>query len=563
MQIKEIISNKLKNVLDLEENEIYDLLEVPSDKAMADIALPCFKLAKVLKTSPIIIAENLKEKLTTDELITSIEAVSGYLNFKIGIEYYLNEVKEDIEKYKEEYGASDIGNGKTIVIDYSSTNIAKPFHIGHIRSTLIGDSLKRIARRLGYKTIGVNHLGDYGTQFGMLISAYKKWGNKEEIEKNPIDELLKLYVKFNSLQEENPKLREEAHYWFKELENSNPEAIEIWQWMKDLSLKEFNRVYKILEIEFDSYNGEAFYQDKMDRVVKLLEDKNLIEESEGCKIVNLGEDMPPVIIKKSNDTTTYATRDIAAAIYRKETYDFEENIYVVATEQNLHFKQLFKLLEMMGFEWAKKCKHVAFGMVSVQDGALSTRKGKVLYLEDVLNKAINKTLEIITERNPELENKEQIAKDIGIGAIKFQELYNQRIKDYVFNWDKALSFEGETGPYVQYTFARCNSLIKKSNTTPEISNIKQELIIESEKDLIKEIYDLKDTIKYAFEKYEPFYITRKITEIAKLYNRYYYENQIITEDIEQTKHRVAISYIVKTVIKSALKLLGINTPERM
>lgn len=564
MNYKEKLIEILKKEIDLPEEELDRLIEIPSDSTLGDYALPCFAFAKTLRKAPQMISQDLKSKLVIEPYFERVEAVGPYLNFFISKSSLLRSLKEKIETEKEEFGKSDMGQNRNVVIDYSSTNIAKPFHIGHIRSTLIGNSIYRIANRLGFKAVGVNHLGDYGTQFGMLIAAYKKWGNKEEIEKNPIDEFLKLYVRMNKEIEEDPEKREEAHYWFKKLEEEDEEAQKIWKWMRDLSLFEFNKVYDRLKIEFDSYNGEAFYQDKIGAVIEELSEKNLLKESDGCEIIDLEKyNLTPLIITKSNGTSTYATRDIAAAEYRKKTYDFYKNIYVVATEQNLHFKQLFQTLELMGYEWAKDCVHVGFGMVSVEDGALSTRKGKVLYLEDVLNKAEEKTLEIIKERNPQLENKEEIASKVGIGAIKFQELYNQRIKDYVFNWDKTLSFEGETGPYVQYTYARANSVIEKSGIAPTISDIKEELMNEQELQLFKKIYQIPDVIKDAFEKYEPYLISRKLMDVVKDFNRYYYNNQIISDDIELTKHRLGIAFLIKTVIKSQLSLLGIETVEKM
>lgn len=564
MDFKKALISILKESIEIDENELNKIIEVPNDDSHGDLALPCFSFAKKLKKAPQMIASELKDKLKIEPYFDKIEAVGPYLNFFISKDALVNSVVSRIKDEGVNYGSSDIGNGRSVVIDYSSTNIAKPFHIGHIRSTLIGNAIYRIANRIGFKAVGVNHLGDYGTQFGMLISAYKKWGNKEEIEKNPIDEFLKLYVRINKEIEENPEKREEAHYWFKKLEENDPEAKKIWSWMRELSLVEFNKVYDRLKIKFDSYNGEAFYQDKIESVVNELREKNLLTESDGCEIIDLEKyGLTPLIITKSNGTSTYATRDIAAAEYRKKTYDFYKNIYVVATEQNLHFKQLFKTLELMGYDWAKDCVHVGFGMVSVEDGSLSTRKGKVLYLEDVLNKAEEKTLEIIKSRNPNLENKEEVAKKVGIGAIKFQELYNQRIKDYVFNWDKTLSFEGETGPYVQYTFARANSVIQKSGIKPSYDDINPDFTNDEELKLFKEIAKIPNVILDSFDKYEPYFISRQIMEVVKEFNRYYYNNPIISEDEKLTKHRLAVAEVVKTVIASQLSLLGIETVERM
>ncbi len=454
--------------------------------------------------------------------------------------------------------------GKTVIVEFSSPNIAKPFHIGHIRTTVIGNSLKKIYKFLGYNTISINHLGDYGTQFGMLISAYKKWGDKEIIESNPIQELLKLYVRFNTEADENPALKDEARYWFKELENKNPEAIELWQWIRDISLKEFNRVYNLLNIEFDSFAGESFYSDKMPRVIKELEEKELMQESNGAQIVDLEPyGMPPALIQKSDGSTLYTTRDIAAAIYRKEQYDFYKNIYVVASQQNLHFKSWIKVVELMGYDWAEDCIHVPFGMVSLEDGTLSTRKGRVVFLEDVLKKAIESTKEIIDERHPDLENKEEIAKQVGIGAVIFQELFNQRIKDYVFNWDRTLSFEGETGPYVQYTHARASSLLEKGEF--DMNDKVQYSLLDNEEEIniCRLLYNFPGVILDSCAKNEPYFITRHIVEIAKEFNKYYNSTSIIVEDEEIKKARLSLVYATKIVIKTGLALLGIEAPNKM
>ena len=434
-------------------------------------------------------------------------------------------LKETIEK-KEDFGKVNYGENKNVVVEYSSTNIAKPFHIGHIRSTVIGDSLKRIYKFLGYNTIAINHLGDYGTQFGMLIYAYKTWGSKEAIEENPIDELLKLYVKVNGVCEEDKDVKDKCRYWFKELENGNEEAVEIWKWFKEVSLKEFNRVYDMLDIHFDSYNGESFYSDKMPALIEELRSKNVLEESEGAEVINLEEyDLPPAIVVKSDGTTIYLTRDLAAAKYRHENYRPYKNIYVVGSQQSLHFKQLKSALKKAGFDWYDEIVHVPFGMVSLEDGTLSTRKGKVVYLEDVLNKATDKVREILDNREKEqhqkIENKEELSQAVGIGAIKFQELFNGRIKDYTFNWDKTLSFEGETGPYVQYVHARICSLLTKGNF--DINNEFDASLLnkESEIDIIRILYNFTNVVIDACEKCEPYYITRYTVELAKNFNKFY------------------------------------------
>lgn len=561
---KEVVNTiyNIENSLDKE--EIEKLIEVPPNYDMGDYAFPCFRLAKTFRKAPNLIATELKEKIGANEYFEKIENVGPYLNFFINKEKLTETVLEEILEKKDDYGAQDIGKGRNIIVEFSSPNIAKPFHIGHIRSTVIGNSLYKICKFLGFNAIAINHLGDYGTQFGMLIAAYKKWGDKEVIENDPINELLKLYVKFNAEAEKDEALKEEARYWFKELENKNEEALELWQWIRDISLREFNRVYDLLNIKFDSYAGESFYSDKMDRVIEELEAKDLLKESEGAKIVDLEEyDMPPALIQKSDGSTLYITRDIAAAIYRKEHYDFYKNIYVVASQQNLHFKQLIKILELMGYEWANDCIHVPFGMVSLEDGTLSTRKGRVVFLEDVLNKAIENTKNIIEEKNPNLENKEEVAKQVGIGAVLFQELFNSRIKDYVFTWERTLSFEGETGPYVQYTHARANSLLEKGEFKLDDKVDYSLLKAEEEIDLARLLYNFPQAVLDAYEKLEPSFITRHVTEIAKAFNKFYNSCPILSEEEELKKARLSLVYATKITIKTGLDLLGIAAPDKM
>ncbi|TCU67460.1 arginyl-tRNA synthetase [Tissierella praeacuta] len=565
LNFREEVVNLIKSQVDvLTEEEISSLIEVPPSYDMGDYAFPVFRLAKAFRKAPPVIAEELADKFGENEYFEKIENNGPYLNFFINkgklIEVTLNEVKEKGIKY----GSSNMGNGKTVIVEYSSPNIAKPFHIGHIRTTVIGNALYKIYTFLGFDTVAINHLGDYGTQFGMLISAYKKWGNKEIIEADPINELLKLYVRFNTEAEEHEELRDEARYWFKELENGNEEALNLWEWIREISLKEFNKVYDMLNIKFDSYAGESFYSDKMPAVIKELKEKGLMKESEGAYLVDLEEyGMPPALIMKSDGSTLYTTRDIAAAFYRKKTYDFYKNIYVVASQQNLHFKAWMKVIELMGYDWAKDCVHIPFGMVSLEDGTLSTRKGRVVFLEDVLNTAIKNTLDIINERNPKLENKEEVAKQVGIGAVIFQELFNQRIKDYVFSWDRTLSFEGETGPYVQYTHARINSLLERGKFNID-DNINYSILnVDEEINIARLLYDFPKVVVDAMEKNEPYFITRHIVEIAKAYNKFYNSYPIITDDIEIKKARLMLSFTVKTVLKTGLDLLGIEAPERM
>lgn len=540
------------------------LIEVPPSYDMGDYAFPVFRLSKVFRKAPNLIAEELSKRFSDSEYFDKVENKGPYVNFFINKEKLVETVIDEIKLKGEKYGSSDLGKGKTVIVEYSSPNIAKPFHMGHLRTTVIGNSLYKIYKHLGFDTIAINHLGDYGTQFGMLISAYNKWGDWKVIEKEPINELLKLYVRYNEEAEKDEALLDEARYWFKELENGNKEAYSLWEWMRRVSLDEFNRVYDMLNIKFDSYAGESFYSDKMQRVIDELDDKKLLIESEGAYIVDLEEyGMPPALIKKSDGSTLYTTRDIAAAIYRKETYDFYKNIYVVASQQNLHFKQWFKVLELMGYEWAKDCIHIPFGMVSLEDGALSTRKGRVVFLEDVLNKAIESTLSIMEERNPDLDNKEEVAKQVGVGAVVFQELFNQRIKDYVFSWERTLSFDGETGPYVQYTHARANSLLEKGEFKKGDSVNYSLLSSGDEIDIIRMIYDFPKVVLDAMEKNEPFFITRQIVEIAKGFNKFYNSSQIIVEDQEIRNARLTLTYMVKNTIKIGLGLLGIDAPNRM
>ncbi len=551
-------------VVSLSQDEIVSLIEIPPSYDMGDYAFPTFRLAKEYRKSPNVIAEELAASISGNELFEKVQNQGPYVNFFINRTKLAEDVISEIMDKKEKYGSSDMGEGKKVIVEFSSPNIAKPFHIGHIRTTVIGNSLAKIYEFLGFNTITINHLGDYGTQFGMLISAYKKWGDRKVIEENPISELLKLYVRFNEEAEDKPELKDEARYWFKELENKNPEAMELWQWIRDISLKEFDRVYDMLNIKFDSYTGESFYSDKMPTVLEEMKGKGIIKESEGALIVDLEDyGMPPALIMKKDGSTLYTTRDIAAALYRKKHYDFHKNLYVVASQQNLHFKAWIKIVELMGHEWAKDCIHIPFGMVSLEEGTLSTRKGRVVFLEDVLNKAIESTKNIIEERNPNLENKDLVAKQVGIGAILFQELFNQRIKDYTFNWDRTLSFEGETGPYVQYTHARANSLLEKGNFNPEDKISLEKLTSDDETNIIRMLYDFPDIVVDAMEKNEPFYITRQIVEIAKAFNTFYNSTQIITDDEEAKKTRLALVYSTKTVIKTGLGLLGIDAPNKM
>lgn len=567
IDFKDKSAELIAKAANLNKDEIIRLIEVPPTFDMGDFAFPAFSLAKTMRKNPALIANEIADTIRDTEYFEKIETKGAYINFFINKKLMAKTFFEELRAEGDNYGKKNVGEGKTVVMDYSSTNIAKPFHIGHIRSTVIGDSIKRIFKFLGYKTVGINYLGDYGTQFGMLIQAYKMWGEKEKIEADPIPELLKLYVRINEEIKNDEDLHNKCRMWFKKLEDGDEEAVEIWKWFREVSLEEFNRVYKMLDIEFDSYNGESFYQDKMAATVKLLEDKNLLEDSEGAKIVNLDEfDLPPALIIKSDGSTIYLTREITATLYRKKVYDFYKSLYVVGSQQNLHFKQFRAVLKKMGYDWEKDCVHIAFGMVSAEDGALSTRSGNIIYLEDVLNKAVSKVRDILDEREKNGINgdydKEELAHAVGIGAVKFQELFNQRIKDYVFDWDKILSFEGETAPYVQYTHARICSLLKKGNFNieDEISNFD---LNEEEINIVRNIMRFTDVVIDASEKYEPYFITRYIVDLSKDFNKFYNAHKIITDDESTTNKRLLISYGVKTVIKEGLDLLGIRAPEQM
>ena len=544
--------------------EITALIEVPPNKDMGDFAFPCFKLAKVFRKAPNMIAAELSEKIEAKGVISNVTPLGGYINFFVNKSQLAETVIKDVLTKKEKYGHSDLGKDKTIVIDFSSPNIAKPFHIGHIRTTVIGNALYKIYDSQGYNTVRINHLGDYGTQFGKLIVAFKLWGNKEAVEANPIPELLKLYIQFHDEAEKHPEMEDEARAWFTKLENGDKEAKELWQWFRDESLKEFARVYDLLDIEFDSYNGESFYSDKMDRVIDIIKDKGLLQESQGTNIVDLEEyNMPPALITKNDGSTLYMTRDLAAALYRKENYDFEKCIYVVGSQQSLHFQQLFKVLELVGFEWAKDMVHVPFGMVALEEGTMSTRKGRVVFLEDVLKQAIEKTKETMLAKNPNALNVDEIAKQVGVGAVVFQELSNSRIKDYTFSWSRTLSFEGETGPYVQYTHARCCAVLRKAEEEVT-TDINYELLNDVDSaEVLKVIASFNKTILNAMRKNEPHIITRFVLDLAQAFNKFYHDNSILVEDSELRKARLALVCATRQALENGLKLLGMQAPERM
>ncbi|CDA09576.1 arginine--tRNA ligase [Intestinibacter bartlettii] len=559
------IANCLKEKIeDLTLEEIVALIEVPPNKDMGDFAFPCFKLAKVFRKAPNMIAADLAENIEAKGAISKVMPLGGYVNFFVNKSQLAETVINDVLTKKEKYGHTDLGQEKAVVIDFSSPNIAKPFHIGHIRTTVIGNALYKIYDSQGYNVVRVNHLGDYGTQFGKLIVAFKLWGSKEAVEANPIPELLKLYVKFHEEAEQKPEMEDEARAWFTKLENGDEEAKALWQWFRDESLKEFARVYDLLDIEFDSYAGESFYSDKMGVVIDQLKEKGLLVQSQGTNVVDLEEfNMPPALITKNDGSTLYMTRDLAAAIYRKNTYDFDKCIYVVGSQQSLHFQQLFKVLELMGYEWSKDLIHVPFGMVALEEGTMSTRKGRVVFLEDVLKQAVEKTKEIVLSKNPNAKNVEQIAKQVGVGAVVFQELSNSRIKDYTFSWSRTLSFEGETGPYVQYTHARCCAVLRKAEEEVT-ADINYDLLSEGDgAEVLKVIGSFNKAILAAMRKNEPHIITRFVLDLAQAFNKFYHDNPILVDDVEVRKARLALVAATRQTIENALALLGMHAPERM
>ena len=536
---------------------------MPPDPALGDYAFPCFRLAKPLRSAPPKIAEALCAAWKGEET-ASVQPVNGYMNFFLNRANFAAGIMAELQEKKDRFGSGEEGKGKTICLDYSSINIAKRFHIGHLSTTMIGHSLKRIYDFLGYTTVGINHLGDWGTQFGKMVCAYKKWGKKEDVEERGIDAMTELYVRFHKEAENDPALEDEGRAWFKKIEDNDPEAMEIFRWFKEVTLKDAARVYDVLGVSFDSYAGESFYNDKMEPVVQELRDKGLLVESQGAQVVDLEEDnMPPCLILKSDGATIYATRDLAAAIYRQNTYHFDKCLYVVAYQQDLHFRQVFRVLEKMGYPWAKDCVHVSFGMVSFEGEALSTRKGNMVLLEDLLNQAVQKAREIIEEKSPNLENKDEVARQVGIGAVVYTDLSNNRIKDIDFRWDRALNFDGESGPYVQYTHARCCSVARKapdfSGVTPDWSALTDD----EAQALLRLISRFPDVIREAAARYEPSMITRAVTDIAQAYNKYYYEHRILDGEPAQAAARVALTDAARTVIKTGLYLIGIEAPERM
>ena len=562
MDNKQLIASELAKVIDsLDQSAISNLLEQPKSSDLGDIAFPAFSLAKVERKAPQAIAADIAEKIDPSHF-EKVVATGPYVNFFLNKAKISDQVIKEVIKEGADYGQQNEGQGENITIDLSSPNIAKPFSVGHLRSTVIGDALSNIFRKMGYNTIKINHLGDWGKQFGLLMVAYKKWGNKEAVEANPIDELLQLYVRINAEIENDPALDDEGRLWFKKLEDGDPEATELWQWFRDESLVEFNRIYELLGVEFDSLNGEAFYNDKMDEAVKILEDKGLLKESKGASIVDLDDvNLPPAMIKKSDGATLYITRDIATAMYRARTYNFVKNVYVVGQEQSNHFRQLKAVLKKMGFDWSDDMIHVDFGLVTKNRQKLSTRKGNIILLEPTLQEAISRAKAQIEEKNPNLENKEAVAHAVGVGAVKFYDLKTDRRNGYDFDLEAMVSFEGETGPYVQYAYARIQSILRKADFKPSL-DVNYNLNDAESWEIIKLLQDFSRVVKRAADNFEPSLIAKYAISLAQAFNKYYAHTRILDETPERDS-RLALSYTTAVVLKEALRMLGVEAPEKM
>mgnify|MGYP000696987868 FL=1 len=548
----------------MSKEDISATIEIPPKPEMGDFAFPCFRLAKTMHKAPNMIAADIKEAIGDVDYLDRIEVKGAYLNFFVKTEVFVKSMIEAANS--ENFGGSDIGEGKNICLDYSSPNVAKNFHVGHLRTTIIGNSLYKIFSKLGYNAIRINHLGDWGTQFGKLIVAYKAWGSKEAVEKDGISELMKLYVKFHEEADKNPELVDEARAWFARMEQGDEEALSIWQWFKDISLVEYKRTYDLLGVDFDYYLGESFYRDKCQEVVDKIAEAGLLKESEGAMIVDLSEyDMAPCIITKKDGSSIYATRDLAAIFYRKKTYNFCKCLYVTGQEQKLHFAQVFKVVELLGNEWAKdQLVHIPYGLVSLEGAKLSTRNGNIIYAEDILHDAIEKSLEIITEKSPNLENKEEVAKMVGVGSVLFNDLYNQRIKDVSFSWDKVLNFDGETGPYVQYTHARCSSVVRLAENFDPSNEVDFSVITEPDAIfLLKEINRFPKVVLDAADKYEPSIVARFAVDVAQAFNKFYNSTRINVPEENVKNARVMLTYLTKKTLSDALELLGIQAPEAM
>ena len=571
---KDIIASEIfDEALGLTQEEVKGLIEIPNDEKMGDYAFPCFRLAKALRKAPQMIAADIAGRISGNEAFEKVENVNAYVNFFINRAFFAGQVIDEVNEKGDAYGRSDIGKGRKVIVEYSSPNIAKPFHIGHIRSTVIGNAIYKLYDAVGFDVTRINHLGDYGTQFGKMIVAYRKWGSEDELAKDPIKTLLGYYTRFHQEAKDDPSLEDEAREAFVRLEAGEPEEVALWKKFRELSLAEFNRVYDMLGITFDSYAGESFYSDKMPRFIQELKDKGLLIESQGAQIVDLeAYGMSPAMITKSDGSSLYVTRDIAAAVYRKETYDFYKCIYVVASQQNLHFRQWKQVLELMGYAWQKDCIHVPFGLVSLSDGddikMMSTREGTVVFLEDVLNTAVDKTADIMREKNAQGIDIGEVSKEVGIGAVIFQELSNNRIKDYVFSWDKVLNFDGETGPYVQYTHARASSVLRNASAEDLAAVSAGDLdwsCLESDSAyaLDKLLYRVPEIVIEAADKYEPSIVTRHLVDIAQAFNKFYHDEHILVDDRNEKLAKLALVLAAKTVIANCLGLLGIKAPERM
>lgn len=568
--IKDRVAEVLIQLIpELEADQVRAGIEIPKEKSMGDYAFPCFRLAKAFRKAPQMIAADLVTRLEGQPLFEKVQAVGPYINMFIDKTYRAQSVIEGYQA-EEVYGSGtegvkEDGTKKNIVLDYSSINVAKPFHIGHLRTTVIGNAIKKLYEFLGYNTVSVNHLGDWGTQFGKMAVAYQKWGNPEEVENGGVRGLMALYVKFHEEAKKDPSLDDEARATFTRMENNDEEVLSLWRKFVDISLREVQKVYNLLNVQFDSYNGESFYRDKMAEPIAKLKESGLLQESEGAMVVDLSEEnMPPCLILKKDGSTLYATRDIAAAFYRKNTYDFDKCIYVTATEQILHFSQWFKVIEKMGYDWYKDLVHVAYGFVSLEEGKLSTRDGNVVFLEDLLNEAIAKTREIIMEKNPNLENADEVAKQVGVGAVVFHDLFNNRIKDVTFSWDKVLNFDGETGPYVQYTYARSSSILRRAGEWDESNICYDKLTDEYAQELLKLVEIFPERVREAAAKYEPYIISRYTVAVATAFNKFYHEDPILSaEDEETRKARLYLTKVVQYLLKTGLGLIGVSAPEKM
>lgn len=568
IDFKENIAQKISEVTNIEKEELKTYIEIPPNSDLGDYAFPCFKLAKSLRKAPPVIASEIKEAIKLDDgSIEKIEIVGGYLNIYINKASLAETVLKEVAQKQEKYGSSNIGMGKNVVIDYSAPNIAKPFHIGHLRSTVIGGALYKIYNFLGYNSVGINYLGDWGLQFGKVMAGYDMWKDEYDFSQSEIQAILKIYVRFCQEEKEKPELTELAREYFKRLEDGEEKEVETWKWIRRISLENYQKTYNLLNSKFDSYNGESYYNDKMDAVVDELREKGLLKESEGAQVVDLSEyDMPPCIIITSAGTTIYATRDLASLKDRINKYDFDKAIYVVGNEQRLHFKQVFKVLELMGYpEYARKCEHVPFGLVVDKDGEkIGSRKGNSIFLEDILKEAIQKVEKIIDEKNPGLEDKGEVARKVGVGAIIFNDLSNSRIKDEIFDWDMLLNFQGETGPYIQYIYVRTRSLLEKAGYVPDLENINFSKLQEKEAvETLKLLYRFNEFVTLAADKNEPSIISRYLIDVAQNFSTFYNEHKIITEDKTVQDARLALTYAVGTVLKSGVTLLGMEMPNKM